>query len=79
MLFFTGKKLLIKKRLKVEFWIDEQLKYLFEIKDDNTKEDHDICPDDLVDSLLDMDSDDERRFHLLVSLISKKKSNNSLS
>lgn len=24
--------LLIKKRLKVEFWIDEQLKYLFEIK-----------------------------------------------
>ncbi len=72
MLFFTGKKLLIKKRLKVEFWIDEQLKYLFEIKDDNTKEDHDICPDDLVDSLLDMDSDDERRFHLLVSLISKK-------
>ena len=59
--------------MKVEFWIDEQLKYLFEIKDDNTKEDHDICPDDLVDSLLDMDSDDERRFHLLVSLISKKK------
>ena len=68
MFFYKKKKLLIKKRLKVEFWIDEQLKYLFEIKDDNTKEDHDICPDDLVDTLLDMDLDEERRFHLLVSL-----------
>lgn len=59
--------MLIKKRLKVEFWIDEQLKNLFDIKDDNTKEDHDICPDDLVDILLDMDSDSERKFHLIVS------------
>lgn len=57
---------LIKKRLKVEFWIDEQVKNLFSINDDNSKEDYDICADDLVDNLLDMDSDTERKYFILV-------------
>lgn len=57
---------LIKKRLKVEFWIDEQLKYLYEITDDITNEDYDINPDDLVDNLLDIESDSERKMFVLV-------------
>jgi protein phosphatase 1 regulatory subunit 14B len=63
---------LIKKRLKVEFWIDEQLKHLFNIKDEN-KEDYDICADDLVDNLLDMDTDHERKFHILNQLRGAKR------
>ncbi|RNA16900.1 phosphatase 1 regulatory subunit 14B [Brachionus plicatilis] len=65
---------LIKKRLKVEFWIDEQLKFLFDISDDDTKDDYDICADDLVDSLLDMDTDKEREYHILKQLTKAKKS-----
>ncbi|CAF0721142.1 unnamed protein product [Brachionus calyciflorus] len=65
---------LIKKRLKVEFWIDEQLKYLYNITDDDTKEDYDICADDLVDSLLDMDTDEERQYHIMKQLTKAKKS-----
>ena len=38
-------------------------------QDENTKEDYDICPDDLVDSLLDMDTDNERKLHVLVCFI----------
>jgi len=57
---------LIKKRLKVEFWIDEQLKYLYEITDDITNEDYDINPDDLVDNLLDIETDGERKMFVLV-------------
>ena len=79
---------LIKKRLKVEFWIDDQLKNLYSInlkkkkfkikicknfsfkfKDENTNQDYDICPDDLVDTLLDMDTDNERRLYVIVSQI----------
>lgn len=59
---------LIKKRLKVEFWIDEQLKCLFNIKDENKDDEYDICADDLVDTLLDLDTDHERKFHILVNL-----------
>ena len=58
---------LIKKRLKVEFWIDEQLKYLYEITDDLNNEDYDINPDDLVDNLLDIESDNDRKLFVLVS------------
>ena len=47
---------LIKKRLKVEFWIDDKLKLLFQIKEDSVREDYEICPNDLVDTLLDIDS-----------------------
>ena len=36
-------------------------------KDENSKEDYDICADDLVDSLLDMDTDNERKQIVLVS------------
>ena len=57
---------LIKKRLKVEFWIDERLKVLFQIKEDDTKEDYEICPDDLVDTLLDIDSDEDRSLEVIV-------------
>ena len=58
---------LIKKRLKVEFWIDEQLKYLYEVTDDINNEDYDINPDDLVDNLLDIETDHERKMFVLVS------------
>lgn len=64
---------LIKKRLKVEFWIDEQLKLLFDVSDENSKEDYDICPDDLVDSLLDVDSDSERKSIILKQLTRAKR------
>lgn len=64
---------LIKKRLKVEFWIDEQVKNLFSANDDNSKEDYDICADDLVDNLLDMESDNERRYFILNELSKAKK------
>lgn len=59
---------LIKKRLKVEFWIDDRLKTLFQIKEDNTKEDYEICPDDLVDTLLDIDSDEDRTIEIINQL-----------
>ena len=36
-------------------------------KDENSKEDYDICPDDLVDSLLDMETDSERKQLVLVN------------
>lgn len=59
---------LIKKRLKVEFWIDDRLKSLFQIKEENTKEDYEICPDDLVDTLLDIDSDEDRTIEIIKQL-----------
>ena len=43
------------------------IKNEFYFKDENTKEDYDICPDDLVDTLLDMDTDNERRSYVIVS------------
>ena len=42
-------------------------KEFYFIKEENSKEDYDICPDDLVDSLLDMDTDTERKQLVLVS------------
>lgn len=65
---------LIKKRLKVEFWIDESLKTLFQIKEENTKEDYEICPDDLVDTLLDIDSDEDRTIEVINQLSKVTKS-----
>lgn len=59
---------LIKKRLKVEFWIDDKLKLLFQIKEENVKEDYEICPDDLVDTLLDIDEDEERASEIITQL-----------
>jgi hypothetical protein len=74
---------LIRKRLKVEFWLDDQLRFLYDIKvnlndksffnqyeffkDDNSEGDHEHCPGDLIDSLLDIDDESERRVLLLVS------------
>jgi len=60
---------LIKKRLKVEFWIDDKLKLLFQIKDENMKEDYEICPDDLVDTLLDIDTDEDRTIEIFVRIV----------
>ncbi|CAF1526311.1 unnamed protein product [Rotaria magnacalcarata] len=65
---------LIRKRLKVEFWLDDQLRSLYDIKDDNPQEDHDHCPGDLIDSLLDIDSESQRRTFLLGKLRNVKKS-----
>jgi hypothetical protein len=69
---------LIKKRLKVEFWIDEQLKYLYQVSGSpsggvrgqdmatSDAEYADINPDDLVDNLLDIETDKERKNFVLV-------------
>ncbi len=57
---------LIKKRLKVEFWIDDKLKLLFQVKDENIKDDYEICPDDLVDTLLDIETDEDRTIEIFV-------------
>ncbi|CAF1613460.1 unnamed protein product [Adineta ricciae] len=65
---------LIRKRLKVEFWVDDQLRSLYDIKDDNSEDDHDHCPGDLIDSLLDMDDESERRLFLLDKLRNTKQS-----
>ncbi|UJR37157.1 hypothetical protein I4U23_029867 [Adineta vaga] len=65
---------LIRKRLKVEFWVDDQLRLLYEIKDDDSQDDHDHCPGDLIDSLLDMDDEPERRTFLLDKLRNTKQS-----
>ncbi len=75
---------LIRKRLKVEFWLDDQLRFLYNInvnfpikqilliniiyiQDDSSQKEHDQCPEDLIDSLLDIDNDSQRRTFLLVS------------
>ncbi|CAF3423012.1 unnamed protein product [Rotaria sp. Silwood2] len=57
---------LIRKRLKVEFWLDDQLRFLYDIKDNSSQEDHDQCPEDLIDCLLDMDNESKRRRFLIV-------------
>lgn len=54
---------LIKKRLRVEMWMYEQLQYLFATNDDN----HDLEID--LDELLDMESDHCRRDFLRVSVM----------
>lgn len=36
-------------------------------QDDDATDDHDHCPGDLIDSLLDMDNESERQTFLLVS------------
>ncbi|CAF4489957.1 unnamed protein product [Rotaria sp. Silwood2] len=56
---------LIRKRLKVEFWLDDQLRFLYDIKDNSSQEDHDQCPEDLIDCLLDMDNESKRRRFLI--------------
>ncbi|UJR09061.1 hypothetical protein I4U23_013309 [Adineta vaga] len=58
---------LIRKRLKVEFWLDDQLRILYDITDDNSEKDHNHCPGDLIDSLLDIDDEFARRQFLFVS------------
>ncbi|CAF0971705.1 unnamed protein product [Rotaria sordida] len=65
---------LIRKRLKVEFWLDDQLRFLYNIKDDSSQEDHDQCPEDLIDCLLDMDNESERRRFLIEKLKNVKQS-----
>ncbi|CAF2484399.1 unnamed protein product [Rotaria sp. Silwood2] len=65
---------LIRKRLKVEFWLDDQLRSLYDIKDESSQEDHDHCPGDLIDSLLDIDNDPQRRSFLLEKLRNVKQS-----
>ncbi|CAF0806392.1 unnamed protein product [Rotaria sordida] len=65
---------LIRKRLKVEFWLDDQLRSLYDIKDDSSQEDHDHCPGDLIDSLLDIENDSQRRTFLLEKLRNVKQS-----
>lgn len=64
---------LIKKRLKVEFWIDDKLKVLYN-GNDSSNDDYEICPDDLVDSLLDFDSDSERKSYIIEKLQTAKQS-----
>lgn len=85
---------LIRKRLKVEFWLDDQLRFLYDLKDvsdamilicffvvyefislgqdESSLDDHDHCPGDLIDSLLDMDDDSQRRQYLLEKLTNVK-------
>ncbi|CAF0912922.1 unnamed protein product [Adineta steineri] len=65
---------LIRKRLKVEFWLDDQLQYLYDITDDNIQQNHDHCPGDLIDCLLDIDNESERRTFLLEKLRNVKQS-----
>ncbi|XP_075556321.1 protein phosphatase 1 regulatory subunit 14B isoform X2 [Dermacentor variabilis] len=57
---------LIKKRLRVEMWMYEQLQRLFACSDDN----HDIEID--LDELLDMESDHRRRDFLRAKLVGAK-------
>ncbi|KAK8756566.1 hypothetical protein V5799_000734 [Amblyomma americanum] len=59
---------LIKKRLRVEMWMYEQLQRLFACSDDN----HDIEID--LDELLDMESDHRRRDFLRAKLVGAKQS-----
>lgn len=59
---------LIKKRLRVEMWMYEQLQRLFACPDDN----HDIEID--LDELLDMESDHRRRDFLRAKLVGAKQS-----
>lgn len=59
---------LIKKRLRVEMWMYEQLQRLFACSDDN----HDIEID--LDELLDMESDHHRREFLRTKLAGAKQS-----
>ncbi|CAF0777649.1 unnamed protein product [Didymodactylos carnosus] len=63
---------LIRKRLKVEFWVDDQLRNLYDIKDDSACDDHDHCPGDIIDSLLDIDNEQNRRYFLLDKLKNAK-------
>ncbi|CAF2942688.1 unnamed protein product [Rotaria sp. Silwood2] len=65
---------LIRKRLKVEFWLDDQLRFLYDIKDNSSQEDHDQCPEDLIDCLLDMDNESKRRRFLIEKLRNVKQS-----
>ena len=76
---------LIRKRLNVEFWLDDQLRFLYDLQvrgdvhsrnlpadffsqDECSPDDHDHCPGDLIDSLLDIDDESERRTFLLVRI-----------
>ncbi|XP_064483916.1 protein phosphatase 1 regulatory subunit 14B-like isoform X2 [Ornithodoros turicata] len=59
---------LIKKRLRVEMWMYEQLQVLYRSSDDN----HDIEID--LDELLDMESDRHRREFLTAKLADAKQS-----
>ncbi|CAF1079304.1 unnamed protein product [Rotaria magnacalcarata] len=65
---------LIRKRLKVEFWLDDQLRFLYDIKDDSSQEEHDQCPEDLIDCLLDIDDESEQRRFILEKLRNVKQS-----
>ncbi|CAF1567364.1 unnamed protein product [Rotaria sp. Silwood1] len=65
---------LIRKRLKIEFWLDDQLRFLYDIKNDSSQEDHDQCPEDLIDCLLDMNNELERRRFLIEKLRNVKQS-----
>lgn len=38
-------------------------------QDDSSQEEHDQCPDDLIDSILDIDGETERRVFLHVRLL----------
>lgn len=59
---------LIKKRLRVEMWMYEQLQHLFASTEDN----HDLEID--LDELLDMESDHRRRDFLRAKLVGAKQS-----
>ncbi|CAF0807484.1 unnamed protein product [Adineta ricciae] len=68
---------LIRKRLKIEFWLDDELRMLYNIKDDSD-EDHNHCPGDLIDSLLDIDDEFERREFLVEKLRNVKQTRSLL-
>ncbi|CAF4863700.1 unnamed protein product, partial [Rotaria magnacalcarata] len=58
----------------VEFWLDDQLRFLYDIKDDSSQEEHDQCPEDLIDCLLDIDDESEQRRFILEKLRNVKQS-----
>lgn len=63
---------LIRKRLRVEMWMYEQLQALYNCADDN----HDIEID--LDELLDMESDHHRRNFLRAKLVDAKQSSDKV-
>lgn len=70
----------IKNRLNFESWIDEKLHDLYEI-DDNTQSIKlgNLYSDDLVDNLINLDADFERRVYLVKQLETARKSQEIVS
>lgn len=78
--FSNHELMFIKNRLNLEMWIDERLHELYETSDESkSSRINDLYSDDLVDSLIKLDTDFERKLYLVEQLENSKKSQDNVN